>query len=137
MFCVKRMKRELLDAVKKRKINYYGVLVVGIIYILNKRYLAINTKGKFQYFLQCYLNDLVCPFFFLGISQIMLIWINHEIKNLKHYISIAILIGIIWEYVAPIINPKSVTDTFDICCYLLGTIFYYILWKYEINRSCY
>lgn len=65
----------------------------------------------------------------------MLIWAGYEIKHFKHYICISVLMGIIWEYFAPIINPKSVTDVIDIFCYILGTFFYYIFWKYEINRT--
>lgn len=65
----------------------------------------------------------------------MLIWAGYEIKYFRHYISIGILTGIIWEYFAPVINPKSVTDVLDIVCYIVGTFFYYILWKYETNRS--
>lgn len=135
MFCVKRMDSTLLAAVKKRKTNYYSILVVGVIYFSNKLFLINHAEGWIQYFCKCHLNDMICPVLILGISQIMLIWAGYEIKYFKHYISISILMGIIWEYFAPIINPKSVTDVIDIFCYILGTFFYYIFWKYEINRT--
>lgn len=136
MLCVKLMDSTLFEAAKKRKVNYYGILVVGTIYILNKKFFSIHTEGWVQYFCKCYLNDMICPLLILGVSQIMLIWAGYEIKCFRHYISMGVLTGIIWEYFAPIINPKSVTDVLDIVCYMLGTFLYYILWKYETNRSC-
>lgn len=129
------MDSTLLAAVKKRKTNYYSILVVGAIFFLNKNFFAIHAERWVQYFCKCYLNDIICPVLILGISQIMLIWAGYEIKYFKHYMSISVLMGIIWEYFAPIINPKSVTDIIDIFCYMLGTFFYYILWKYEINKT--
>ena len=129
------MDNTLFDAVDKRKINYYSMLVVAVIYILNKEYFALHTEGWIRYFCKCYLNDLICPFFVFGFSQILLIWAGYEIRKFKYYISISVLMGIIWEYFAPIINPKSVTDVHDIFCYMLGTFFYYVLWKCEINRD--
>lgn len=66
----------------------------------------------------------------------MLIWAGYEIKYFGQYLSISVLLGGVWEYFAPVINPKSVTDVFDIVCYILGTLLYYAFWKHEINRKC-
>lgn len=79
---------------------------------------------------------MICPLFILGVSQIMLIWAGYEIKYFRHYISQGVLTGIIVEYFAPIINPKSV-DVLDIVCYIVGIFFYYIFWKYETGNQIY
>lgn len=126
----------ILNSITKRKTNYMCILIAIAIYVINKNWLIENTLGELQYFCQCYLNDLVCPLFFLGFSQILLIWAEHEMVYIRQYILFIVAYGLIWEYVSPLINPKAVTDINDICCYLLGTLVYYVLWKYEYKNCC-
>ena len=121
----------ILNSITRRKSNYICILIAIGIYVINKIWLIENTHGELQYFCQCYLNDLVCPLFFIGFSQILLIWAENEMVYIRQYILFIVVYGLIWEYIAPLINPKAVTDVKDIWCYLLGMLVYYVLWKNE------
>lgn len=90
--------------------------------------------GWLGYFCKCFLNDLICPIFFLAYVQIILIWAGCEIKNYSVILVIGMAAGLIWEYVAPTINPRAVTDIFDLICYFCGINIYYLITTFEKNR---
>ena len=127
--------RLLKAAIFKRKINLIGIAVAISVYGINKTFLIPYTHGKFNYFCRCYLNDLVCPLFFLGYCQILLIWIKCEIKSYWRCMLLIMIAGCIWEYGAPIINTKAVSDIWDLVCYFLGGTVYFLLMKCE-QRKC-
>ena len=41
--------------------------------------------------------------------------------------------GLIWEFFAPLINAKAVTDIYDLICYLIGVHIYYVITIIEKN----
>lgn len=43
--------------------------------------------------------------------------------------------GYIWEYGAPFINAKAVSDAWDLVCYFLGGTVYCLLMKCEQNKQ--
>lgn len=43
--------------------------------------------------------------------------------------------GCIWEYGAPFINAKAVSDVWDLVCYFIGGMVYSLLMKYEQNKE--
>ena len=43
--------------------------------------------------------------------------------------------GYIWEYGAPFINAKAVSDDWDLVCYFVGGMVYFLFMKYEQNRE--
>lgn len=112
-------------AVWKRKVNPLGILIASFIYLINKLFLISHVSDWGRYFCRCHLNDLVCPLFFLGVSQIMLIWAEHEIHSYKFCVLLGMAGGFVWEYVAPLINSQAVSDPIDLLCYFFGTNFYY------------
>ncbi|MGB4661751.1 MAG: hypothetical protein WBI07_21435 [Mobilitalea sp.] len=87
------------------------------------------------------MNDLVCPLFFLGYCQVIFIWIKNEIKSYSILLLIGMMAGVIWEYFAPVINPKAITDPFDLLCYFIGINIYYAItfnWeKTSIHKTVY
>ncbi len=104
-------------------------MVAILIYCLNQMILKKHFDGIVGYFCKCYLNDLICPMFFLSYAQIMLIWAKHEIKTYIGLLILGMSAGVIWEYFAPIINPRAVTDGYDLICYFCGIqIYYFIAW---------
>ena len=120
------------QAIFERKINIYCIVFAMWVYFINKTILIPNISGAIGLFCRCYLNDLVCPLFFLGYSQIMLIWINFELKSYKSIIALGMFAGVIWEFFAPIINYKSVTDYYDLLCYFLGSLFFAFIYCRKI-----
>ena len=132
MFCKSMKKKVLLElrqAIWKRKINLWCILVALIIYVVNKSWLIGHLSGWADAFCQCYLNDLVCPLFFLGFSQIMLIWAGHEIESYRYCVLLGGVAGTVWEYLAPLINSMAVSDPIDLICYFIGINIYYICMK--------
>lgn len=112
-----------------------------IVFILNNVLLKDITTGTLTMFCRCYLNDLVCPLFFLGYCQVIFIWIKNEIKSYSILLLIGMMAGVIWEYFAPVINPKAITDPFDLLCYFIGINIYYAItfnWeKTSIHKTVY
>lgn len=43
--------------------------------------------------------------------------------------------GYIWEYGAPFINAKAVSDDWDLVCYFVGGMVYFLFMKYEQNKE--
>lgn len=113
-------------AIWKRKVNPIGIVIAAFIYLINKLFLIRHVSGFFGYFCRCHLNDLVCPLFFLGVSQIMLIWAEHEIHSYKFCVLLGMAAGFIWEYFAPLINANAVSDPIDLLCYFVGINIYYL-----------
>lgn len=132
LFYIKLVRSMLLmkEEICKRNVNLWCVGIAILIYIINKYILVNCLSGWVGYFCHCHLNDLVCPLFFLGFSQLMLIWAGCEVKSYRYCMMIGLIGGIIWEYVAPLINPKAVSDLIDMLCYLVGTTVYYLIMKY-------
>ncbi len=109
----------------KRKTNIACMVVAIAIYCLNQMMLKKQFIGAIGYFCKCHLNDLVCPLLFLSYAQIMLIWAGHEIQKYVGLLVLGMSAGFVWEYFAPIINPKAVTDAYDLICYFCGIQIYY------------
>ncbi len=116
------------QAIFKRKMNIYCMVFAIGVYIANKIILIPHIPGELGLFCRCYLNDLVCPLFFLGYCQILLIWIDYEFKSFKTIIILGMSAGVIWEFFAPIINHKSVTDYYDLVCYFVGSLLFVFLY---------
>ena len=118
--------KKLWHSTWKRKANIFCLSIAVAIYILNQTLFKNYFAGIAGYFCHCYLNDLVCPLFFLSYAQIMLIWAGHEIKTYTRLVLLGMVAGFVWEYFAPIINPKTVTDVCDLFCYFVGIQIYYL-----------
>ena len=79
------------------------------------------------YVCNCFFNDLICQLFFLPYVQIFLIWAEREIKSYIGFLTVGMTAGLIWEFFAPLINAKAVTDIYDLICYLIGVHIYYAI----------
>ena len=84
----------------KLKKNIFLLILILFIYFLNESYL--KTTGF--WFFTDYLNDLMAI--------------------------ITIILSFLGEFVAIYTRPGSTVDIFDICCYFIGMIFYYIYIKF-------
>lgn len=106
-----------------------NIIVVAILYLLNncifKQLDFIDIKLK--WFLVCYFNDLICPFGFLSYLNFLFKFLNYRIKSIWEILLWCLGSGLIWEYLAPFIKSSAVSDPYDLLCYLIGGVGYYLL----------
>ncbi len=121
--------QKILMSIKQKTINLVLMCVVTCLYLLNNIYLKANTGGMLQKFMICHFNDFICPLFFISYSNLLLITINKELKELKWIILFSLCSAFVWEFFAPIIKPSSVTDFLDIIFYTLGACLYWCIIK--------
>lgn len=110
--------------ITKNKIDFICCTFIVLIYYINKRFLIKNCEGVIGYFFKCYLNDLIAPIWILALSSIILKQFGYELKKLWIIILIGLFSGLIWEFIVPLIKTTSVTDPYDLCCYIIGAIIY-------------
>lgn len=80
--------------------------------------------------MQCYFNDILAGILLNAIAQIMLT--NKGFKYTPYRgLCLTLVAGIFWEYVAPLFNSKSVSDSLDIIAYLTGFLILTIINKIE------
>ena len=125
LFCIMQFVNISIQKKNVLKKHLISMSICLGVFILNNVWLKDITTGKLNMLCRCYLNDLVCPLFFLGYCQLIFIWIKNEIKSYGTLLLIGMTAGFIWEYFAPVINPKAVTDSFDLLCYFIGINIYY------------
>lgn len=125
----------LRNAIWTRKINVIAMGISILLYVFNKCIWIDQTNGFLLIFCQCYLDDLVCPLFFLPYCQILLIWINREIRTYRGCLLLGMSAGLVWEYFAPIINKNAVSDPMDLLCYFVGISVYYILLRTQLREA--
>ena len=109
-----------------RPINLVLIVITVFCYILNNTFFKKATDGDAQIFFVGYFNDLICPLFFVSYSNFLLITVKKEIGTLWHILLFCFLSGLVWEFFAPLIKDSSVTDLWDIVCYLVGGALYWI-----------
>ena len=106
-----------------------NIVVVAILYLLNncifKQLGFIDIKLK--WFLVCYFNDLICPFGFLSYLNFLFKFLNYRIKNIWEILLWCFGAGLIWEYLAPFIKSRAISDPYDLLCYLIGGAGYYLV----------
>ena len=111
----------------KYRLEIQLILIIMILYMLNKTYFIHNTTGNIQMFYQCYFNDLLAPVFMLSLIVIMFGMFELEIKQYYLFILIGMIAGLCWEYIIPMIKQSSISDVNDLICYFIGINIFYIL----------
>ena len=119
------------QAVFKCRMNILCIGIALIIYCFNKLILINISSGLVGCFFRCYLNDLVCPLFFLGYCQILFLWVGYELFSYKSCLFLGMSAGIVWEYFAPVINTRAVSDSLDLLCYFIGINIYVALIRFD------
>lgn len=117
--------KKIVLSIKEKPVNLILIIMVLCLYLLNNKYLKPCTEGIIQQFFICYFNDLICPLLFISYSNMLLISINKEIKRFKWIMFFGFCSGLVWEFIAPLLNPMSVTDIVDLLFYTLGAFFYW------------
>lgn len=126
--------KKIIQSIRQKPINLVLMILVLFLYFLNNTYLKVFTEGGVQKFLICHFNDFICPLFFIAYSNLLLISVNKEIKKLKWVMIFGFSSGLVWEFIAPLIKPSSVTDILDLLFYTLGTFLYWCIVKLFHDR---
>lgn len=114
------------------------ILLTIVLYVVNNLFFKWKTHGWIQIFFISYFNDLICPLLFLSYVNILMMTTGKEIKRLSVLLLLALVASLVWEFVAPIVKPTSVTDLIDIVCYLVGSVVYWLLMRLNCRlRRCY
>ena len=113
--------KKIFQSIKQKPINLVLMIIVLFLYFLNNTFLKVYTEGVVQKFLICH-------------SNLLLISVNREMKKLKWIMIFGFCSGLIWEFVAPLIKPSSVTDILDLLFYTLGTFLYWCIAKLFPDR---
>lgn len=121
--------KKLIESVRTRPVNLILMVAVLGLYFLNNLVLKEHTTGAVQYFCICFLNDLMCPLFFLGYCNLLLITSGRELKKLPWVMLLCFAASLVWEFFAPVIKPSSTTDLLDLVCYTLGGFLYWCILK--------
>ncbi len=129
--------KQICNVLKNEKFNLSLIIVFGELYLINKIFLSDLNIPYLSYFLKCYCNDLICQLVFLPIVNIILAFGKYKVSRFVHLLSVGFTVGLFWEYVAPLFVEDSVSDPIDLCCYVLGTIFYWIALKSKNLGGCY
>lgn len=120
---------KIVRSIKKRPFNLISMVTVSILYVLNNKVVKPNTTGLSHVFFVSFFNDLICPLWFLAYVNLLMITNDKEILELKKLLLICLGAGLVWEFVAPFLKKGSVTDPWDLVCYAIGTIVYWIILK--------
>lgn len=109
------------------------IVCVLFLYALNRFYLKnVIVIPAISYILKCHFNDFLGGIFIIAYINLIL-----EHSNYRHYrvdtvsmaVTITIICGIFWEYVAPFFLHQGVSDVYDVIAYVLGGITYLLLWR--------
>ena len=136
------IKRLIETMNKNKKSNMFDascIMVVALLYLLNALLFKKQTTGCLNDFFICYFDDIICPVLFLPYCNILLRQRDIEIMGFYKVLFWCLIFGLVWEYIGPIINTKSISDPIDLLCYKLGGIIYWGLRKvksYVENKKC-
>lgn len=106
---------------RARHLNLLLLGLTAAFYITNKLVFQSAAQGWLRWFLVCYANDV-----WAGLA--ILAWVNllldlGKLPPLGSWRLSALLLlgcGLVWEVLAPLWNPWSVCDPWDMLAYLVG-----------------
>lgn len=107
------------------RLNIYLIIICIVLALVNIIFLKKLELGIFTIFFNNHFNDFLASIIILAFINICLSFIGHEIRSLKVFIVVILIISFVWEYIAIFIKPYSVFDYLDIITYLLGAVCYW------------
>ena len=117
--------------------NVVMVCIVALLYFFNNTFFKhLSPLQPLSYFLNCYFYDLICPFGYLAGLNLIAFFTLKEFRIVDFWrIQLWTLVaGLIWEYVAPLLKPTSVTDLLDLLCYQAGAVGYYFINRFYVKN---
>lgn len=107
-------------------------LVASIIYILQRLGIAL------PWFVNNYLNDILSiPLtLFIILAIIRLCRGSSYLLSTAMISSVVLYYAIYFEYYLPQHNPRYTSDIFDVGCYAMGGVVFYLLQYRFLNKKC-
>lgn len=122
------------ESIRSCPLNPFLMILVSGMYFLNHFVLKKSLRGMARLFCVCYLNDLMCPLLFFAYVNLLLLMVGKELNGCFKILAVSFYVGLVWEFLAPVVKPSSVTDFWDLACYMTGGLLYWALlniWKKE------
>lgn len=114
-----------------KKLNRFeniSIFFMAVLLHFMNTFIFLNINNStLHYFFSCYFDDLLAPILLLSYVNLLLSIYNKKIYTLRYLILFILLVSIVWEYLIVYVKPDSVSDPFDMLCYVLGTIIYWII----------
>jgi len=118
-----------------RIINLSIFITCIILYGFNTIIFSSINNYNLHYFFSSYFNDLLAPLLLFSYINLILSLIDKKMYSLKYLFLIIILSSFVWEFIAPIFKPNSISDPIDILFYFIGTMVYWIIYKMWNQKS--
>lgn len=100
---------------------------VAILYAANNAALSAHAvPDMFEPFASGHLNDVLAPFGFLSLTNAIYAMMGHGVCRLAPTMALAALASAVWEGLAPLVFPESVSDPLDVVCYFVGAMLYWM-----------
>ena len=125
---------KIVNSIRKRPINIILIISVLGLYFFNNKIIKPYTEGMVHIFFTSFFNDLLCPYFFLGYANLLLITCNREMVKFRIIFAVGMTAGFVWEFIAPFLKTGSVTDIGDLVCYAISTVGYWWILNICIKR---
>ena len=106
------------------------LLVVAALYAVNKLLLkGLSTDTPLAPFFNGHFNDFLAPAALLALSNIIFAFRGFQATKPLYVMFVTFIAAILWEYLAPLIDPASTTDILDLVAYLAGGLAYILVNK--------
>ena len=105
-------------------------LCLSVICIANKLKLIKIQNEYVAYFFKCYCNDIVGTIIFFLYLSFVLSYFRFKFNfKLIHIQLMALVCGIMWEYLTPLYRHDTTSDPWDILAYMLGALCFWHIFK--------
>ena len=112
------------------------VFLVGVLYASTKLFLqSADLPQVFKAFLSNHFTDILAPIALFGISNAVFSLLNFRVVRLLPTLTLCAIAGFAWEFIAPLIVPRSITDPFDLLSYMIGGLLYWCLSSLFLQQS--
>ncbi len=101
--------------------------VVVIVYLVNKVVLRNGSTVGALRLAACYLSDLMAPIAVFSASNIVFAFAGFQLRKLLPMMGFCVVAASVWEFVAPLFIPESVSDPLDVIVYFAGGILYWLI----------
>lgn len=106
------------------------------VYFINRNLRNRISIPFIGYLCRCHLNDFLCGGVFLSYINILMIFCKKKpCHDLWFSVLVSLAAAVFWEYAAPLFLPYSVSDFYDVIAYVLGAIFYFLLFQFSIAKG--
>lgn len=103
-------------------------------YLINNRFLKELTGSLF---FKNHFNDLLGGVLIVAFSNGIILWSNRQdlyMNKLIMILTFTFIVGMYWEYVAPLYNKSSVSDPLDVVAYISGGVLYWGIMRMRASR---